>query len=167
MRDVNEFDEFYGATGRRVVAQVYAMIGDLAEAEDAVQEAYSRAWQRWETVRDYTDPASWVRVVAYRIAVSSWRRARGRLAAHRRSGLPPDEAELSPDTVALVAALRRIPAAQRRAIVLYHLADLSVREVADETGATESAVKAQLSRGRQALAQLLGDDERQGVGRHE
>jgi RNA polymerase sigma-70 factor, ECF subfamily len=165
MRDVSAFDEFYGATGRRVVAQVYAMIGDLAEAEDAVQEAYSRAWQRWATVRDCTDPSAWVRTVAYRIAVSSWRRARSRLAAYRRSGLPPDSAEVSPDTVALVAALRRIPTAQRRAIVLHHLAGLSVREVAEETDASESAVKAQLSRGRQALAVLLADD-REEVGRH-
>ena len=165
MRDIRAFDEFYGVTGRRVVAQVYAMIGDLAEAEDAVQEAYSRAWQRWDTVAECTDPAAWVRVVAYRIAVSNWRRARRRLAAYQRNGPPQDAPELGPDTVVLVAALRRIPAAQRRAIVLHHLAGLSVREVAEETGASESAVKAQLSRGRQALAVLL-NDEHQEVGRH-
>jgi RNA polymerase sigma-70 factor (ECF subfamily) len=165
LRDINAFDEFYGATGRRVVAQVYAMIGDLAEAEDAVQEAYSRAWQRWDAVSDYTDPAAWVRVVAYRIAVSNWRRARRRLAAYHRNGPPPDTGELGPDTVALVDALRQLPAVQRRAIVLHHLVDMSVREVADETGSTESAVKARLMRGRQALAEILGDD-RTGVGRH-
>ena len=165
MRDIRTFDEFYGVTGRRVVAQVYAMIGDLAEAEDAVQEAYSRAWQRWDTVAECTDPAAWVRVVAYRIAVSNWRRARRRLAAYQRNGPPTAAPELGPDTVVLVAALRRIPAAQRRAIVLHHLAGLSVREVAEETGASESAVKAQLSRGRQALAVLL-NDEHQEVGRH-
>ena len=46
MRDSSEFDAFYAATGRRLVAQVYAMTGDRAEAEDAVAEAYARAWQR-------------------------------------------------------------------------------------------------------------------------
>lgn len=165
MRDSDAFDEFYGATGRRVVAQVYAMIGDFAEAEDAVQEAYSRAWQRWDTVSDCTDPASWVRVVAYRIAVSNWRRARRRLAAYYRNGPPPDGPELGPDTVVLVSALRQLPAVQRRAIVLHHLVGMSVREVAEETESTESAVKARLVRGRQALAVLL-HDEHQGVGRH-
>jgi RNA polymerase sigma-70 factor (ECF subfamily) len=80
--------------------------------------------------------------------------------------VPPDADEVGPDTVALVAALRQIPAAQRRAIVLHHLAGLLVREIADETGVSESAVKAQLSRGRQALAGLLRDDERQGVRNH-
>jgi RNA polymerase sigma-70 factor (ECF subfamily) len=165
MRDLDGFDEFYGATGRRVVAQVYAMIGDLAEAEDAVQEAYARAWRRWDTVSEFADPAAWVRVVAYRIAVSSWRRARRRLAAYQRAGPPAEVAELNPDTVVLVAALRRIPAAQRRDIVLHHLVGLSVRQVAEETGSTESAVKARLSRGRQALATLLANDDWAEVGR--
>jgi RNA polymerase sigma-70 factor (ECF subfamily) len=158
-RDIGQFDEFYTSTATLIITQVYLMVGDRSEAEDAVQEAYARAWQRWRHVASYDDPAAWVRTVAYRIAVSSWRRARSRWAAQQRSGPPDPVGELSPDTVALVAALRQISASQRRAIVLHHLAGLTVREVAHETGASESAVKAQLSRGRQALAPLLRTDE--------
>ena len=159
-RDGGGFDEFYTSTATTVVAQVCLMVGDRAEAEDAVQEAYARAWQRWRTVGSYDDPTAWVRTVAYRIAVSSWRRARNRWAAHVRSESSTTPiAELSPDTVALVAALREISPGQRRAIVLHHLVGLNVREVARETNASESAVKAQLSRGRQALAPLLSTDD--------
>jgi RNA polymerase sigma-70 factor, ECF subfamily len=157
MPDVAAFDRFYAATASRVVAQIYVMVGDLAEAEDAVQEAYARAWQRWGRVSEYADPAGWVRTVAYRVAVSSWRRSRLRLAAQLRSADPRPAPDLQAETVALVAALRLIPAAQRRAIVLHHLAGMSVREVAAETGASESAVKARLSRGRQAMLRLLDD----------
>jgi RNA polymerase sigma-70 factor (ECF subfamily) len=57
--------------------------------------------------------------------------------------------------LALVEALRQIPAAQRRAIVLHHLVGLPVKEIAEETGDSVSAVKVRLSRGRQALASLL------------
>lgn len=155
MRDSRGFDEFYLATVSRVVAQLYAMVGDLPEAEDAVQEAYARAWQRWRAIQDYTDPASWVRTVAYRIAVSSWRRSRSRRAAQARWGTGAPSAQLDPDTVALVDALRRIPPDQRRAIVLHHLAGLPVKDIAAETGASVGAVKTRLSRGRQALAPLL------------
>jgi RNA polymerase sigma-70 factor (ECF subfamily) len=155
MREQAAFDEFYAATARRVVAQVYAMVGDLREAEDAVQEAYVRAWLRWSAVGTYVDPTAWVRTVAYRIAVSSWRRTRNRLLAHQRSAAARDAAQLDPDTIALVDALRRIPAAQRRAIVLHHLVGLPVKEIAEETGDSVSAVKAQLSRGRHSLASLL------------
>jgi RNA polymerase sigma-70 factor (ECF subfamily) len=48
------------------------MIGDFAEAEDAVQEAYARAWQRWGRVSGYADPTAWVRTVAHRVAVSRY-----------------------------------------------------------------------------------------------
>ena len=59
--------------------------------------------------------------------------------------------------MALVAALKQLPEAQRRALVLHHLADLPVHEVARETGVPEGTVKARLSRGRAALAALLTD----------
>jgi RNA polymerase sigma-70 factor (sigma-E family) len=159
MRDAHEFDAFYAATGARLVAQIYAMIGNRAEAEDAVAEAYARAWQRWGVVSDYAEPVAWVRAVAYRIAVNAWRRALNRRAAHARLGDAASVAEPSADSVALVHALRDLPAAQRRAIVLHHMAGLSVQEVAQETGASPSAVKARLARGRRALAALLGNDE--------
>jgi len=159
-----EFDDFYLGSVRRVTAQVVALLGDAGEAEDAVQEAYARAWQHWGSVSQMADPAAWVRVVAYRIKVSSWRSAVRRIAAHRRHGLPADVPEQSPDSVMLVAALRRLPEPQRRAIVLFHLAGLTVEQVAAEVGAPEGTVKARLSRGRAALAVLLAD-QRPGVGR--
>lgn len=58
-----------------------------------------------------------------------------------------------------MAALRQLPQAQRLAIVLHHLCDLSVEQVASETGAPVGTVKARLSRGRAALAKQLGTDE--------
>jgi RNA polymerase sigma-70 factor (ECF subfamily) len=159
MRDDSEFDSFYTATVRRVVIEVYAMVGNLHEAEDAVQEAYARAWHRWRRICGYSDPAGWVRTVAYRIAVSSWRRARNRRHAHARVATPESSTEISADTVALAEALRGLPMAQRQAIVLYHLVGLSVVEIAAETGASVSAVKARLSRGRQALAVMLASHD--------
>jgi RNA polymerase sigma-70 factor, ECF subfamily len=158
MRDSEGFDEFYAATTRMVVAQVYAMTGDLTEAEDAVAEAYARAWQRWGRLHAYADPTGWVRTVAYRIAVSSWRRARNRLLAQQRWSTPEPLPELDPETVALAEALGQLPPAQRRAIVLHHLVGLSVQEISDETGGSVSAVKQWLSRGRRALAAALGND---------
>jgi RNA polymerase sigma-70 factor (ECF subfamily) len=66
-------------------------------------------------------------------------------------------ADLSPDHVAVVNALAQIPEAQRRALVLHHMCDLPVAEVAAETGVPVGTVKARLSRGRAALQSLLGD----------
>ena len=157
MRDPGSFDAFYTGSVRRLVGQLHAMTGSRAEAEDCVQEAYARAWQRWDKVSGYGDPEAWVRTVAYRVSVSAWRKSANMRAAHRRHGVPDDSRGLSPDYVAIVAALRKVSAAQRQAIVLHHLVGLSVEEIARETGAAAGTVKARLSRGRQALAPLLDE----------
>ena len=78
--------------------------------------------------------------------------------AYGRRGVEPDVSAPSDDYTALVAALRQISADQRRAIVLHHLCDLSVEEVARETGAPTGTVKARLARGRAALAGLLATE---------
>ncbi|MFU8854177.1 SigE family RNA polymerase sigma factor [Micromonospora sp. SL1-18] len=160
------FDAFYRATRQRLFEFLYALTGDAAEAQDVLHEAYARAWQRWSTVHTYEAPEAWVRTVARRIAVSRWRRARNRLVAHRRSGPPANVPGPDADRVALVAALARLPVEQRTAIVLHHLCDLPVAEVARETDAPEGTVKARLARGRRALASLLGvdlEEEKSGV----
>lgn len=151
-----DFDAFYAATYRRIIGQVYAMTGSLHESEDCVQEAFARAWQQWAKLStDHGNPEAWVRTVAVRLAVSSWRKAVNRLKAHRRDSKVTEVAGMNPDHLAVVAALRKISADQRQAIVLYHYAGLSIEEIAAETGALPSAVKARLARGRRALAPHL------------
>jgi RNA polymerase sigma-70 factor, ECF subfamily len=157
MRDPSDFDAFYAGSAPRLTGQMYAMTGSRAEAEDLVQEAFARAWQRWESVSRYDDPEAWVRTVACRLRVSVWRKTVNRLTAHNRHGLPQESPGADPDYVAIVAALRRIPAEQRRAIVLHHLVGLSVEEVARETGVAPGTVKARLSRGRHAMAPYLSE----------
>lgn len=152
-----DFDGFYAATYRRTVGQVYAMTGSMTEAEDCVQEAYARAWQRWGKVSRHAAPEAWVRTVAYRLSVSSWRKAVNRLSAHRRERAEAEVQGLNPDHLALVAALRRISADQREAIVLHHLVGLSVEEVAAQSGVPSGTVKARLARGRKALAPHLAE----------
>ncbi|HLV57309.1 MAG TPA: SigE family RNA polymerase sigma factor [Natronosporangium sp.] len=159
MTDADAFDEFYRGSRLRLFQAVYAMCGDAAEAQDAVQEAYARAWQRWSRVERYRDPEAWVRTVARRIAISRWRKARNRLIAHQRAGEDTTSPGPDPDTVALTRALAQLPTAQRIAIVLHHVVGLSVAEVAVETGVAAGTVKARLSRGRRALAALLMETE--------
>lgn len=157
--DEHDFDEFYAASAQRITTQVYAMIGDRDEAQECVQEAFARAWvarRRLDTVRH---PEAWVRTTAYRLAVSRWRRTvRARRAPDRSLPEPGVVSGPSETYVAVVAALRRLPAAQRQAIVLHHLADLPVQDVAAELGVPEGTVKTRLRRGRAALATLLSDE---------
>lgn len=157
--EASEFDEFYAASFRRVTGQVYAMIGDFEEATECTQEAFARAWAHRRKLDRAEYPEAWVRTTAYRLAVSRWRR-------RKRSERSPDRALQGAGTapavdeshVVLVAALRKLPKAQRQALVLHHIADLPVAQVAAEVGVPEGTIKARLSRGRTALAELLTDE---------
>ena len=153
-----DFDAFYQASARRVVLYLYAVCGDLAEAQDIAQEAYARSWQHWSKVSALDDPAGWVRTVGWRLAANRWRGLRRRWAAQARMG-PPEvvTASPSPDRVAVVAALQRLPAAQRQAVALHYLLDMSVNDIVLSTGIPAGTIKARLSRARTALAELLGD----------
>jgi RNA polymerase sigma-70 factor (sigma-E family) len=153
--DAQSFDEFYRTTRVRICACIYALTGDLAEAQDATQEAYVRAWERWRTISGYADPEAWVRTVAWRVAASRWRKALNRVAAHRRFGSADSVPGPNEDAVAVAGALRRLPEPQRVAVVLHHLVGMSIDQVAIETGVPAGTVKARLSRGRTALSALL------------
>jgi len=156
--DEVDFDDFYTTSYARVVGQVHAMIGSRDEAEECVQEAFVRAWAHRRSLDRAGHPEAWVRTTAYRLAVSRWRRVvKGRRPGDRALAAATTSAPPSEAHVALVAALKELPEAQRRALVLHHLADLPVHEVARETGVPEGTVKARLSRGRAALAALLTD----------
>ncbi|WP_128377625.1 SigE family RNA polymerase sigma factor [Streptomyces cavernae] len=155
----DEFDAFYTAAFPRLTGQLYALTGDHTEAQDVVQEAFVRAWDRRRTFMADGAPEAWIRTVAMRLAVSRWRRARRWLELVRRTTPPESVPGPGPEHTALVAALRQLPEAQRMAIVLHHLCDMSVEQVASETGAPVGTVKARLSRGRTALAKYLSVDD--------
>jgi RNA polymerase sigma-70 factor (ECF subfamily) len=154
----DSFDEFYRTSRHRVGTFLYAVCGDLSEAQDAAQEAYARAWQRWSTIGAYDDPEAWVRMVGYRTVANRWRKARNRLIAHRRHGPPPDTAPPGDDVVALIDAMRHLSPEQRHAITLYHLLDVSIADIAREVGVSTNTIKARLARGRRVLARLLDAD---------
>ncbi len=150
----------YDQSYARLVGQLYGVCGDLAEAEDVVQEAFVRAVTSGRRFDRVENPEAWLRTVAVNVARSRHRRRvvgdrlRGRVAAPEPQH-PPD---LTEDRIALVAALGRLPAGQREALALHYLADLPVHEVARSLEIPLGTVKARLSRGRTALARMLDGD---------
>ena len=149
----------YDASYRRLVGQLYGVCGDLAEAEDVVSEAFVRAVASSRRFAHVDNPEAWLRTVAVNLARTRHRRRLlgERLLARTAPTVHPEGT--SEDRIGLVAALRRLPAAQREALALHYLADLPVHEVARAVDAPVGTVKARLSRGRVALAALLEDAE--------
>jgi RNA polymerase sigma-70 factor, ECF subfamily len=152
------FEAFYAGSYRRLLGQLFAVTGDLAEAENVLQEAYARAFTRWSRVGGYDLPEAWVRRVALNLAAMAERSLRRRARALLRLGPPPVVPELGPEVLDLRDALRALPLGQRQVIVLHHLVGLPVEEVARELRLAPGTVKSRLARGRAAMAGSLQPD---------
>lgn len=150
------FEQVYRSCYARLVGQLFLVTTDHAEAEEAVQEAFTRLWAKWPKLQHYDNPEAWTRRVALNIAVSRWRRGRRSVQLPAADDLAARPGLESSD---LVVALQALPVKQRQALVLHHVAGLPVAEVAAEMSAPPGTVKSWLSRGRAALARLVQDKE--------
>ena len=155
-RPLSDLEALYAGHFHGLSVQLYAFTGDLGVAQELVQEAFARAIPRWSKIVTYDDPLAWVRRVAFNLAKSRWRRMRTAAAFHRKHR-EEFGAEPTPDRVAIVAALAKLPEKQRRAVVLHHLADLPIADIAREEGVPEGTVRVWLHRGRTALAGHLSE----------
>jgi RNA polymerase sigma-70 factor (ECF subfamily) len=147
----HDFDALFRESGAGVFRTLYAYTGGRKDvAEEAMAEAFARALARSGAIRD---PVAWVYRTAFRLANEELR-------AERRRGAPPPDAETPPpELTGLIDALRRLSPNQRAAIVLRHVLDLEVAEVARRMGVAAPTVRVHLHRGRKRLRELLGDEE--------
>jgi RNA polymerase sigma-70 factor (ECF subfamily) len=160
--DDDRIRDFVDGDYPKVVATVALVCGSVATAEDSVQEALARAWERLERGDSIDRLPAWVTTVALNLARSQMRRWRSERRARDRIGPLQNDLSDAPaasgDAHAVREALRALPRRQREVTVLRYYLGLDVREIAEHLGIAEGTVKAMLFRARQALAVTLADD---------
>jgi len=139
------------------------MVGDLATAEDVVQDAFERLHRRWPGLRQPSSSLAYVRS-----SVLNGCRSVHRRAAVARKHVPelagssaadgPDVASAADERGEMAAALRRLPRRQREVLVLRYYLDLDVAEIAATLRVTPGSVRATNTRGLAALARELRED---------
>jgi RNA polymerase sigma-70 factor (ECF subfamily) len=146
---VERLEAVYRQDGDRLWHALVAFGRDPELASDSVAEAFAGALRAGPAVRD---PQAWVWKVAFRIATSELK---------RRSSIAPSQPEssyLDPEVDSEVLdALAQLPPKQRTAVILFYYVDVSVRDIAHRTGSSQLSVRANLSRARKRIKQLLGD----------
>lgn len=152
----DSIEAFYAAVYPRLVGQLVLLTGNRAEAEELAQDAVLKLLPRWSRVSRFDDPEAWLRRTAMNLAISRWRRARVAARGLVRLGVPRDVDAPDGGDVDLARALATLPHAQREVLVLHHVAGVPLEQVAAELGVPVGTVKSRLSRGRAALAPLLG-----------
>jgi RNA polymerase sigma-70 factor, ECF subfamily len=142
----------------RLWAVAMRTLGDREEAADALQDALISAFRNAASYRGEAAVTTWLHRVVVNACLDRVRRRQARPTvplgdtevAHRRDDHSSTEVRLD-----VRAALATLPAAQRAAIVLVDMEDMSVAEAAQVLGVAEGTVKSRCSRGRAALALIL------------
>lgn len=132
--------------------------GSRAAAEDAVQEALARAWERSERGEQIESLPAWVTRVAMNLSKSRLRRMR--VEARHRSDVArvvADGGATSDSRIDVGRALADLPHRQREVTVLRYYLGLNVAEIAQTLELNEGTVKTSLFRARKALAAVLGE----------
>lgn len=151
-----EFVQFYETSRDRCLRAAVAGGMRPADAEDAVAEAFARAWASWSTVRRCDSPQAWVLRTAFNAEISRWRKTRRELFTELPVGVVEDPSVSRGD---LTVAIRRLPPRQREVVVLRYLLDLDTATTAAVLGIATGTVTAHLHRGLQTLRRALQPTE--------
>ena len=123
---------------------------------DAVSEAIARAWEKRGTLREEAWFATWITRILIRVCVDIQRRQKRMTPVDTLPETPTGEDSCA----ALREAVDSLPQKLRTMVVLYYMEGYEVLEVARIMGTTKGAVCAGLSRAREKLRAMLGEEER-------
>jgi RNA polymerase sigma-70 factor (ECF subfamily) len=152
-----QFEDFFLAEHDRLYRALCLVTGSRDEAEEVLQDAFLRLWERWDRIRDVDDPRAYL----YRTAMNAFR-SRYRSASRRMKRVitarPPDDAfALIEERDVVVRALRQLIPQQRAAIVLTGLLDYTSEEAGRMLGMKASTVRALSTRAREAMRTKVGE----------
>jgi len=161
--DRQAFEELVRATHRRAYSLAFRLTGDRDEAEDVAQEAYLRMFRGLAGFREEARFETWMHRIVTNCAIDMLKR-RGRfgdLLVDDQTDVPvPDSAaSRMADRDELSRAIAELPEGQRIVLWLKDVYGLSCREIGDEIGIEEGAVKVRLHRARKRLKEILDEPD--------
>lgn len=152
----------YGALVRRyeraVFAKAWAVLHDYHSAQDVVQEAFLRAYERLGSLRRGGAFGAWLLQTAYRQAVDAVRR-NGRATATESSPVASSPAPFSEDEEALLAAVARLPEHEQQVVTAHYFDGHTAAEIAQMQGCGVGTVTKRLQRARERLRAMLAEVE--------
>ena len=154
-----DFERLYQASYGKILGTLTAMLGDRSAAEDSAQDAFERAYKKWDTWQPIAPAEAWVHRIAINAAVSYQRKMRLREVGEvirriGRPGLGPDP-QASVEHRDLADALAQLPAKQAAAIVLRHYHGYTNRAIAQALGIPERTVASRLAVAKSRLRVML------------
>jgi RNA polymerase sigma factor (sigma-70 family) len=152
----HEFEAFFVAHQEALFRAMWLVTRNRHEAEEIMQEAFVRVYERWSAARD---PEAYLYRTAMNVFRSRLRRAS--VALRKAVHVLPEDDQLAEVEAreAVVRALAPLPARQRAAIVLLDVLGLSSEEAGEALGTRPVTVRVQAARGRARLRKALAEGE--------
>jgi RNA polymerase sigma-70 factor (ECF subfamily) len=144
------FEAWFKSEYKQVLGSMILAFADRDLAEDATQEAFAKAYERWDRVAQMERPSAWVFVVAMNSARRRLRRRSMEALLTGRLGVGetvPEETGME-----LWDLVRSLPTRERTAIVLRYVGDLSEKEVAKAMGISPGGAAKTLNKARRHIA---------------
>ena len=158
--DESAFSDYVAARRPQLFRTACLLCGDPHRAEDIVQDALTRLYAAWDRVERMKNIDGYVRRILVNAHHSDWRRPWRRERVSEPRDVPLEPGFPVEDADAIMAALRALPAGQRRVIVLRHIWNLTIEETAAELRISTGTVKSQSADAvvtlRRALAPTFG-----------
>lgn len=158
MADRSEYAAYVAARQGPLLRYAYTLCGDWANAEDVVQTALEKLYVAWPRVNRSGHVDAFVRRIVANAAVDTARRPWRRevsMAEPVSGDRDPTSAPEEGSTPQVIAALQSLPPMQRRVVVLRHLMDMSVAQVAAELNISPGSVKSHNARALTRLNAIL------------
>lgn len=154
----DEYVEYIHARLAALKRLAHQLCGDEHRADDLVQETLTKVFVKWSKVRQVNQIDKYVNAILVRTHIDDTRR--GWFGVRLVDAVPERPVNERPyeESAVVHAALARLPARQRAAVVLRFLYDLPVDEVADVLGCSTGTVKSQTYEAVTKLRRLLGEE---------
>ena len=153
------FEDFFGSEHARLFGALCLVTGDRFEAEEIMQDAFLKVWERWDQVSTMDDPVGYL----YRTAMNLFRKRyrRAALALRRSVGLAPSQDDFADadDRETVRRVLSTLPARQRAALVLTEMLGLSAKEAGRVLGVQASTVRSLSHQGRESFRGAMEADD--------
>ncbi|MGB0498688.1 MAG: RNA polymerase sigma factor [Rubricella sp.] len=149
-----DFDRLYRDESRALRARARRVSGDVALADDLLQETFLRAWASRDTLADPRKARGWLHAILRNAAASSFRRRREAPLGDDR--VPVVEVAGAEGAVFLRQVLRALPPEQARALLLVALLGHDHRSAAEIEGCSAAAMRARLHRARKSVHRMGG-----------
>ena len=155
MTHSNRLEELVAKHENTLYRAALAILGDVQEAEDAVQETYLRYLEKRPEFQDENHEKAWLLKVTANRCKSVLRSQKRHPAVELLDVYPAPEG----DTRELMEAVLALPANQRAAVHLFYYEGYTSEEIGAILGQRPGTVRSHLSRAREALRKYLNDNE--------